>query len=163
MKIWIEEAVSVLRMLAGSPDSAFRWFIFAGILFGVAFLMLRIMGIAVGNAKATWSLNLLVLVLAAGLLLGAMVAGRIYMTPLLAARVAAPWPDVLSAGIGLLVLATPMMCLVQRVRYLTALVSLIVAGAAAALVFLLTVSARPGDTIEKVRERAERIHEEIAP
>lgn len=160
---WIEQAVEVLRLVAGSPETPLQWFLFGGTVFGVSFLMLKIMGIAVGNAKSTWTLNLLVLVAAAALLLAAMAAGRLYVHPQLATRVAPPWPDVLCAGIGLFALAVPMMCLIQRVRYLTALVTLLVTGTAAALVYLLVASARPGDTLENVRRRTERINEEIAP
>jgi len=162
-KTWIEHALEVLRMLAGSPETPLRWLLFVGVVFGVAFLMLRIMGVAVGNVKSTWTLNLVVLAMASALLLAAMAAGRIYVNPHLATRVAPPWPDVICAAVGLLALAVPTMCLIQRVRYLTALVTLLVSGAAAALVYLLVASARPGDTLENVRRRTERINEEIAP
>lgn len=164
MKVWLEHALAVLRMLAGHPSSAGGWAVFAGVTLLAAYVMLRIMGIAVGNQRATWLMNLILLILVCAVMLAGLTAGRIYLHPLLGDRIEAFWLDVLAAAAALLLLATPLMCLLQRVRYITALVTLLVTGVAAALVFLLVVSKKPAERIgAALQQQVEELGEKVRP
>jgi hypothetical protein len=65
-------------------------------------------------------------------------------------------------ALGLFVLATPVFCLLQRVRYLTALMTLLVAGFTAGFAYLFAASAigsasKTGELPEAVRQRAEDV------
>lgn len=163
MNEWMGEALEVLRWLAGSPENGLQWTIFGATvaLSGLAFL--KLMGLATGDSRATWLWNLVALAVCSVLLLLAATAARRYLIPLVGDRIAPTWLYALSILAGLLLLAAPAFCLLHRVRYSTAFMTLLVTGAGVALAVVLAQSLNTGSDIRKIEERTERLNRELEP
>ncbi len=163
MNIWIHEVLDFLKTLVNESPSAVDWALFGSVVMVAALVMLKLMGLATGNARSTWLLNLLVLFVSAASILVAVAAGRLWLAPVLTNTISSRLLDLLCVAFGGLVLATPLFCLLQRVRYMTALMTLLVAGVTAGLVYLWAVSTVMGgrgarkviDAIYEKREQME--------
>ena len=162
MQPWVHEAFIFLRALVGESATAADWVVFFGTTLLVSLIMMKLMAVAAGNGRGTWAMNLLGFLISGTLILAAIVAGRVWGLPLLRDYWSPITLDALSAFLGLVLLAAPVFCLLQRVRYLTGFMTLLVAGFSAGMVYLLAASAlratREGQAVgRKVQERNQNL------
>ena len=133
MKPWLTDALELLKGLMGPMDSALETAVLAAVVLLVALVMMKVMGSATNNANAAiWS-NAVLLVLAVALPLAAAVAVRLYAFPAAPEGANARWATLGAAAAAFVVAVVPLMSLLQRVKYLTALISLLATGAVCAL------------------------------
>ena len=163
MSAWTHEALEILKRLAGAPENALSWTVFGAAIALSGLILLKLMGLATGDARSTWLWNVAALIVCSALLLVAATAGRLYLLPIVNGRLAPHWVDVASAVAGLLLLAAPAFCLLHRVRYSTAFMTLLVTGVGAALAAMLAMSLHAGSDVRAIRERTERIQRELEP
>ena len=137
MQLWLAEAKNVLQGLQDYTASRPELVVVAGVAVVVFLLMMKIAGTALQNPNADIPGNLMVLVIGAAILLAAVVAVRLYVLPHVGQPETARWLVPATLGVVLLLLVTPLLAALQRIRYLAALLMLIVAlglaGAAALL------------------------------
>ena len=162
MHAWINEALVFLRSLVGESATFVDWAVFFATIILTSLIMMKLMAVAAGNARGTWAMNLLGLLISGLLIMVAIVAGRIWGLAIVGRYLSLVGLDVLSALVGLVFLAVPLFCLLQRVRYLTGFMTLLVAGFSAGMIYVLAASAlrttREGKAIgKKVQERNESL------
>jgi hypothetical protein len=133
MKPWLNEAQALLQGLLGPAESALETGILVAVALLVALVMMKVMGSATNNLHSALGSNALVLVLAVALPLAAAVAVRLYVFPKAPEDSTAHWATLGAAAAAFALVVAPAMSLLQRVKYLTALISLLVTGAVCAL------------------------------
>jgi hypothetical protein len=126
-------ALDILWRVLGRPETDPQmWGLFSGALLTLL-IMLRVMAAAVNNANGGFLPNVLMVVLMVATMTAAAAAVRVF--------VFADTPDaplsrtatLAAAAAALVLLVLPIMCLVQRIKYLTALISVLVAMAVSGL------------------------------
>jgi hypothetical protein len=143
-ELWRNEIRAVLDAAAGLPDTtrdlAIVWAI--GIL---AFLIvMRILAAATNNGNGGSLGNALLLAIGAVVVIGAAAAVRIYLFRDSLGTPAGLWGTRATALVALLLIVVPLMCLLQRVKYLTALLSIGLSVFAAGLIMSVSRAALDG-------------------
>lgn len=156
-EVWLNELRAVLDAAAGCPattrDLAIVWA--AGIL--VFLIVMRILALATNNGNGGTLSNTLLLALGGTIVLGAAVAARVFVFQDSLGTPAGIWGTRAAALLALLIVVAPLMCLMQRVKYLTALLALGLSLFVAGLVMAASRAALDGiqggrsvrDTIEE--------------
>lgn len=133
MNTWLTEGMDILRAMVGRPDNDGHLALLLGVGVLVFLLMMGIMGAATNNKNASLGANIVVLLVGAATMLAAAVAVRIYVFGKDPVSSTALWSSAGAAAAALVILVSPLMGLLQRTKYLTALVSVIISVSVAAL------------------------------
>lgn len=157
VQAWLSDAWMMIQNVVGPTDKSYEvWILLGGGAF-VLWIMMRVMAAATNNVNGGIFANAILLVVGVLIVTLAAVATQRYAVGGSTSPEVARWFPLGAAVIALLVLVVPLMCLLQRVKYLTALVSLCVSVAVTAVLItaghalLKGVSGgeRVGDVIEK--------------
>ena len=157
VQAWLSDAWTMLQGVLGPTDKSYEvWILLGGGLL-VMWIMMRVMAAATNNTNGGIFANAILMVVGILIVTLAAVAAQRYGVRDTTSPEVARWLPLGAALIALFVLVVPLMCLLQRVKYLTALVSLAVSVAVAAV--LITAGhallkgvgggERVGDAIEK--------------
>lgn len=153
---WMGSAWGILQQTLGPVEKDFQLWILLAVATLAMGLMLRIMATATGNQNGGVISNAVVMLVGVLVILLAAAAAQKFGIGDTAPDGFARWIPLISAVSALLILVVPFMCLLQRVKYLTGLVSIAISVAVAmmAVVALQAVfrgihgGERVGDIIE---------------
>lgn len=133
MDKWTAGVLELLRLMTGRPEGdPALWGVFAAGAVA-ALLMMGLMAGAMNNNNSNPFTNLIVLAVGGGAMLLAAVGVRILVFPDAPSSGTALGVTAGAAALALFVIAIPVFCLVQRVKFLSALVSLVVSLAVGGL------------------------------
>ena len=134
VQTWLNDIWVMLQGVLGPTDKDYQAWLLLGGGALVLWIMLRVMAAATSNVNGGIFSNALVLVVGTLIVSLAAVATQRYIVSDSMSPDVARWLPLAAAVIALLALVVPLMCLIQRVKYLTALVSVCVSVAVAAVV-----------------------------
>lgn len=138
MNQWISGAQRMVDMLLGHPGSAFQYWLLAVLSAITILVMLARVGGLLGISNTGIFYALAVGVVGVGVMVAGMVAVQFYLPADVAPR-GSLWPLAVVAVAVSFVIVAPLMCILQRARYLASLATwLLSLAAAAALIFLVS-------------------------
>jgi carbon starvation protein CstA len=164
MNLWIAECLKIVRITLGNPTSNMELGVF--IALGAIALVFAIHKIAdlLGAHQASTIRATLITIISVAVMLAAVAAVNIYVTPKLAHHhTICKYLPIATAVVVFLVVSTPMMCLIQKTSYLSGFFSLVLSVAVAAVIVALASAAFNafhvgGKDLEKQKERKDTIN-----
>ncbi len=163
---WIAEGGQIVRELIGATGSGTEYNVLLGVaIFGFVFALFNISA-AMGSTMATPLRVLGVAVVGAALVMGAAVATRLYLAPILRASPMLPWLPLVLAVLVLLLLVAPLAKSILSSGYFEAVFALMLSMAAAAAVVVMARAGfnafREGDKgFDKTHRRRDSINRVI--
>ncbi|MBP7275326.1 MAG: hypothetical protein KBA51_03900 [Kiritimatiellae bacterium] len=136
LNAWLGSAWEMLQRVLGPVEKdVYLWILLAAGGLAV-WIMLRVMATATSNQNGGVFSNTVLLLVGTLLVLLAAVAGQRWGVGDTDPEGFVRWVPMISAVAAMLILVVPFMCLLQRVKYLTGLISIVVSVAVGVLVVI---------------------------
>lgn len=162
MATWTREFGSLLDFVLFAPSSTVELVILALLAAGAFVWTLTKVGRLVGTPLPDAARSTIVLIVSVLLLSGSYIAAKLYGAPRISNAGLASALPILGSVLGLIVLAAPAVCLIQRAKYMKAVGALALSVAAAAVVIALAQGAfnavrHGGDSLPSGRQRTREL------
>jgi len=137
LALWISEAEQIIRELIGTVGSSTEYNVLLGLaIVGFLFALFNISA-AMGSTMATPLRVFAVAVVGGYLVMGAVIATRLYLVPSLHSSPMLPWLPLIVAGLVTVLIVAPLAKWILSSGYFEAVFALVLSVAAAALVVVM--------------------------